>query len=205
MGSQMQRLKVIATKLLKDKRSQNTNGRIPKVEIKSSKKECKTSDDSECNPFSLHTRSQSQECLNEPTTSQHHFGTPTHAKKKPLAIKTWRSIHNDYRPKSTDSSLKRPQKENESLFNKLKAGLQEKARKGTPTDIGTRLFNKAQELAKKKELLKQCYTPEYSFTPKLNSDRWMTARSCKEDNPKEEVAVVSSSVGLSLKLDTRTL
>ena len=58
-----------------------------------------------------------------------------------------------------------------SLFLKLKAGLQNKAAmrntssKPRNTDVGTRLYNKAQEIEKKKEIMRKSFEPGYSFTP----------------------------------------
>jgi hypothetical protein len=188
--SQMLRLKILAAKLLKERRK-GTNGRIPKVEIKSSK-----TLDENFKPV-LHIRSQSQVCMTEASPARPAFSTPTHSRQSKTYKDGGRQV--DSRPKSTDPFMTRPLRENESMFNKLKAGLQQKAKKAAAKDVGTRLFNKAEELARKKEALKLCYTPEYSFTPKLNTGYWLPSKSKDDTVPKEEVAVVSSSIGLCLK------
>jgi hypothetical protein len=186
----MLRLKILAAKLLKDKRR---GTRIPKVEI-----QCKKTLDENLEP-ALHICSQSQVSMTEPSPTRPTLSTPTHHSRQFKTSNIGR--HVDSRSKSTDPTKARPLRENESMFNKLKAGLQQKAKREAANDVGTRLFNKAEELVKKKEALKVCYTPEYSFTPKLNTDRWQSSKNKENAAPKEEVAVVSSSmVGLCLKV-----
>jgi hypothetical protein len=183
-------LKAITGHAHRETCSQVTNGRAYNAKVKTSTKEAFSADEGGVDKR-LHNRSISQ--IQEPTTPTKHLVHPLQSRQaKPHSVY---SKCPDNRPRSTDYLLKRPAKEDTSLIVKLRTELKYKANRGGKSDVGTRLFNRAQELARKKELLKLCYTPEYSFMPKLNTDRGLFTRACK-DTPKEEVAVVSSSIGL---------
>lgn len=67
-------------------------------------------------------------------------------------------------------------------------------------DVGTRLFNQAQEIESKRAEMRRSMEPDYSFTPRLaqNTQKWLSQKSAKSTPMKvrvgsEEVAVVSSS------------
>lgn len=67
-------------------------------------------------------------------------------------------------------------------------------------DVGTRLFNQAQEIESKRAEMRKSMEPDYSFTPRLaqNTQKWLSQKSAKSTPMKtrvgsEEVAVVSSS------------
>lgn len=103
-----------------------------------------------------------------------------------------------------------PLKCDDSLFNKIRADLTERAKgKGltkdnATEDFGTRLFNRASEIENKRQQLRLSYEPEFSFAPRLaiNTDKWLSNRASKDFksiSATEEVAVVSSVavIGLS--------
>lgn len=67
-------------------------------------------------------------------------------------------------------------------------------------DVGTRLYQKAQEIENKLDAMRKAQEPEYTFTPSLarNTDRWLNQKSAKstpkkQRAPEEDVAVVSSA------------
>lgn len=67
-------------------------------------------------------------------------------------------------------------------------------------DVGTRLFNQAQEIESKRAEMRKSMEPDYSFTPRLaqSTQKWLSQKSAKSTPMKtrvgsEEVAVVSSS------------
>lgn len=67
-------------------------------------------------------------------------------------------------------------------------------------DIGTRLYNQAQEIETKRAEMRKSMEPDYSFTPRLaqNTQKWLSQKTAKLTPMKtrvrcEEVAVVSSS------------
>lgn len=69
----------------------------------------------------------------------------------------------------------------------------------TALDVGTRLYQKAQEIENKLDAMRKAQEPEYSFTPSLsrNTERWLNQKSAKSTPKKqrapEDVAVVSSA------------
>ena len=73
-------------------------------------------------------------------------------------------------------------------------------------DVGTRLYQKAQEIESKLDALRKAQEPEYTFTPSLarNTDRWLSQKSAKSTPkklraaPEEDIAVVSSATAVSL-------
>jgi hypothetical protein len=104
---------------------------------------------------------------------------------------------------SSQPPRREAEREPKSLFNKLKEGLQTRVsvrpdgRRSRRDDVGTRLYNQAQEIEKKKELMRKSFEPEYPFTPQIaeNTDKWLNGKS-KENRPsltQAEVAVVSSA------------
>lgn len=123
----------------------------------------------------------------------------------------------DLKPVKRYTSLppKQEEQDSKSLFLKLKAGLQSKAamrnnsRKPRNTDVGTRLYNKAQEIEKKKEIMRKSFEPDYSFTPQIaeSTDRWLNVKTIRENRPSlapEEIAVVSSAAALRFKKTLNT-
>jgi hypothetical protein len=186
-------LKALTGHVHRETNSHGTNGRAFNGKVKTSTKEALPADEGGVDKR-LHNRSISQ--IQGPPALTKHLTQPPALQSRQAQPQSLYSKCLDNRPRSTDYLPKRPAKENTSLISKLRTERKNKANRGGKSDVGTRLFNKAQELAKKKELLKLCYTPEYSFMPKLNTDRGQFTRACK-DHPKEEVAVVSSSIGLS--------
>lgn len=188
LDSLLHKYKEIASKLFKDKRRQTM--RAAKVEIKGARPEV-VGTLNDVNP--LHLRSHSQELQ----MAEELLHTPTHQKQSyKKTVKNW--TDRSPRPHSIESSLKSPVQKDQSLMATLKSGLQKKATRLSSTDVGTRLFNKAQEIIKKKELLRQSYAPKYSFTPQLapQTDRRGSQRTPLQEGDKDEVAVVSSSLGI---------
>ena len=73
-------------------------------------------------------------------------------------------------------------------------------------DVGTRLFQKAQEMENRLEAMRKSLEPDYSFKPSLarNTGRWLSQKSAKSTPKKqravhdEDVAVVSSAAAISV-------
>ena len=66
----------------------------------------------------------------------------------------------------------------------------------SPIETSTRLYTHAKELQKKKDLLKESYQEEYSFTPKVTvlSKKWLQIKSIEKKNSMrtENIAIVSA-------------
>lgn len=201
LATQLKKIKVIASKLLKEKRTQS---RAPIVEIKRSKPvtkqepvlETKTCEAPPSKYKQAHLRSQSHEFME---TSEVLIASSIKKKCRQIS-KDWADRSHERRH-STEVSTGNSDTREPRFFSKLKSELQKKALSNA-TDVGTRLFNKAQEILHRKELLKQSYTPRYTFTPKLapHTERRLTPRTPMKDAGinKEEIAVVSSSVGFRM-------
>jgi len=73
-------------------------------------------------------------------------------------------------------------------------------------DVGTRLYQKAQEMENRLEAMRKSLEPDYSFKPSLsrNTERWLSQKSAKSTPkkkrsvPDEDVAVVSSAAAISV-------
>jgi hypothetical protein len=178
LTAQLRRLKGTATQLLKEKQTQQD--KAPKIEIKQTKTD-------ETKAKCSHSRSVSRECTADVPPSY-----PIQKLLQPIK----ELQHNKCRRQSIEIAVNSPT--NEGFFTKLKTDLQKRAKLVTSQDVGTRLFKQAQEILKRKELLKESYTPKYSFTPRITpkSERLLLTTMACRDGVNEEVAVVSSSLGL---------
>mmetsp|Transcript_30745 Transcript_30745/g.53829 ORF Transcript_30745/g.53829 Transcript_30745/m.53829 type:complete len:390 (-) Transcript_30745:3048-4217(-) len=237
------KLKVLAAKLLREKKANEGNSsRVPKIEIKSVKAsltdmsdlkpparaESKIPMPRECSdkelkqPEKFRARTPMQEIKDQQRTpykqplqeSREHNPkeipgrtTRTHDQEnqQPRGRDTTRRGRQQKEPGSRASSV--PSKRDGSLFNKIRADLTEKAKaKNTVKEednVGTRLYNRAQEIESKREQLKRSYEPEFSFAPRLalNTEKWLNHRASKDFKAtpsSDEVAVVSSVAIMSL-------
>lgn len=65
----------------------------------------------------------------------------------------------------------------------------------SPIETGRRLFTHAKEIQAKKNIMKEAYTPEYSFTPTIKgfTGKWLQIKQSLKKTPiTEEIAVVSA-------------
>lgn len=115
-------------------------------------------------------------------------------------------------PKATEVKevrMKRPisvqpkRQAEDSLLTKVQAEARNKVAKHSQCDsecIGQRLYQQAQEMEKRREVMRKSMEPEYSFTPQIaqSTEKWLLHKGMKGGKPQQdEVAVVSSSAALS--------
>ena len=105
-----------------------------------------------------------------------------------------------YSKKPKPTNLETPSKKALTLVIKtespcLQNSKKEKVKSKSPIETSRRLYTQAKEIQKKKDLLKQLNTPEYSFTPKVTgfTKKWLQIKQGQKNRKSiENIAIVSA-------------
>lgn len=187
LTTQLLRLTAQAPRSLKQKQ-----GKLSNVTIKATKIENQKWEGSQPSLRYAHGRASSQVLL-QATDADIQSGSKP--KKNHRLSMDWSSTSNYGKPRLRDSQTKLPSVKypNGQVQAKLRVRMHQK--QSSSEDVGTRLHNKAKEISKKKELLKEIYMPKYTFAPKLGPHLdWRTASNDRGNQ--EIIAIVSSSLSL---------